>query len=126
VTPFKASLPLALLLPLATPAQTPTDPQQQVLTLVNRFTTAQAANDLPTLRALTADNYIEVSATGDVTSRDKLLNSSEEPALGITISLTDPQIRLFGPATNPDTAIVIAKLTFLLPGPNLTTRPFDM
>ena len=126
------SLPRSLLLaalvalPLAAHAQTPTDPQQQLLTLVSRFTTAQAANDLPTLRALTADDYLEVSATGDVTSRDKLFSPAQEPALGITISLSDPTVRLFGPTTSPDTAIVIEKLAFHLPAPNNATRTIDM
>jgi hypothetical protein len=127
LTPPKAILAL-LLIPVAARSQTPTNTEHQVLALVQRFTNAEIRFDPATLRDVTADDYVEVSAVGEVTARDKWL-SSYNPAGNLAVmslTLSDPQVRLFGPNTAPDTAIVIERLTFLMPAPGNTTRTAEM
>jgi uncharacterized protein (TIGR02246 family) len=124
--PSKAYLLLALLLiPFASArAQTPADAEHQVLTLVQRFTSAVANFDVPALRDSTADDYVEVSPVGDVDPREKMLSfyAPENKMAGVTVTLSEPQVRLFG----DDTAIVIEKLSYVFPGPNSTTRTSEM
>ncbi len=124
--PLKAAFPVALLLITSTSvrAQTPADTEHQVLTLVQRFTGAVASFDVPTLRASTAEDYLEVSPVGDVDPRDKMLGfyAPENKIAGVTVTLSEPQLRLFG----EDTAIVIEKLSYVFPGPNSTTRTSEM
>jgi ketosteroid isomerase-like protein len=94
---------------LVPPAQAATDTAAPVTELVQRFTSAQAAMDAPTLAALTADNYIEVSPVGEVDPREKMLtfyvkdDKRSLPAMKVEDSTT----RVLG-----DTAVVIAKITY--------------
>ena len=78
--------------------------------LVQRFTAAQTAMDVPQLAALTADNYVEISPLGDVDPRDKMLGfykkDDKRPPLP-AVALDEVTTRQFG-----DTAVVTAKLSF--------------
>jgi hypothetical protein len=49
-------------------AQSGNSPSTEVMDLVQRFIQAQKSFDPPTLKKLTADNYIEVSPLGEVES----------------------------------------------------------
>ncbi len=124
--PFRTLFLVALLsLSLASPrAQTPGSIENPILALVQRFTNAQTTFDVPTLRDTTADDYVEVSPVGDVDPRAKMLSfyAPENKIPGVSISLSEPQLRFFG----ADTAIVIEKLTYVLPGHNNTPRTSEM
>jgi hypothetical protein len=76
-TPFATTVRAAILLAgcsmaaqvaLAAPAE------DEVKTLVRRFTAAQSGFDAATLKTLTADNYIEISPLGEVDPREKMLS----------------------------------------------------
>lgn len=76
-TPFATTVRAAILLAgcsiaaqvaLAAPAE------DEVKTLVQRFTAAQSGFDAATLKTLTADNYIEISPLGEVDPREKMLS----------------------------------------------------
>jgi ketosteroid isomerase-like protein len=94
---------------LMSPAQAAPDAAVPVTELVQQFTNAQAAMDAPTLAALTADNYVEVSPLGEVDPRDKMLTfyAKDQKRALPTMKLEDATTRVLG-----DTAIVIAKITY--------------
>ena len=48
--------------------------EQTVGELVQRFSAAQSTFDMATLKAVTADNYIEISPLGEVDPREKMLS----------------------------------------------------
>lgn len=93
-------------MPMAPAADDPTKP---VTDLIQRFTEAQGKMDAPTLKALTAENYIEVSPLGEVDPRDKMLTfyvkDEKRPPTALTLEEVTP--RLIG-----NTAIVIAKVSY--------------
>jgi len=86
------------------------DAARSVNDLVQRFTQAQQKMDVPTLQALTAENYIEVSPLGEVDTRDKMLTfyvkKDDRQVLPAT-TVEDMTTRLFG-----DAAVVIAKVSY--------------
>jgi len=94
----------------ASPLRAAPDAATAVTDLVQRFTAAQTAMDVPTLAALTADNYVEISPLGEVDPRDKMLGfykkDDKRPPLP-TVTLDEITTRQFG-----DTAVVTAKLSF--------------
>jgi hypothetical protein len=96
----------AALLP---PAQAATDAVTPVTELVQRFTNAQAVMDAPTLAALTADNYIEVSPVGEIDPREKLLTFyvKDDKRVLPAMKVEDSTTRLLG-----ETAVVIAKIAY--------------
>ena len=94
---------------LMLPARAAPDAVVSVTKLVRQFTNAQVTVDAPTLAALTADNYVEVSPLGDVDPREKMLTfyvkdekSAPPPAI-----VEDIAIRVLG-----DTAVAIAKISY--------------
>lgn len=89
--------------------QAATDPAAPVTELVRRFTEAQVAMDVPTLKALTEDSYIEVSPAGEVDPRDKMLTFyiKDEKRTLPTMQIEDSATRIVG-----DTAVVIAKISY--------------
>lgn len=101
---------LGLCAALASSAHAAPDAATSVTDLVQRFTQAQSAMDVPTLAALTAENYVEISPLGEVDPRDKMLGfykkDDKRPALP-AVAVDEITTRQFG-----DTAIVTAKLSF--------------
>lgn len=95
---------------LASSVHAAPDAANPVAELVQRFTAAQTAMDVPTLAALTADNYVEISPLGEVDPRDKMLGfykkDDKRPALP-AVTIDEITTRQFG-----DTAVVTAKLSF--------------
>lgn len=106
---------LAAVVPMSLAA----DAADPVTTLVQRFTEAQGKMDASTLKALTAENYIEVSPLGEVDPRDKMLTFyvKDEKRVLPTITVDDMTTRLFG-----STAVVVAKVSYtrMVEGQNRT------
>lgn len=111
---LQACLPLFalfLLLPCSPNAagQSGGDASTEVTGVVQRFIQAQKSYDPPTLKELTADNYVEVSPLGEIDTRDAMLGFYD-PAQKVDVpsaSVSDQSIRIFG-----DTAIDIAAIKY--------------
>ena len=95
------------------------DPEPSLTSLVQRFIRAQHDFDVPTLKSVTAENYVEVSPVGEVDARDKMLSfyapdkKSEAPLL----TVSDLNVRVFG-----DSAVVIGKISYDIPGHPMQVR----
>jgi ketosteroid isomerase-like protein len=87
------------------------DDAAAVTGLTGKFLEAQRSFDLPTLRALTAENYVEISPAGELDDRAKMLGfyapekKTQAPPLAIENELT----RVFG-----DVGIETVKLTYTM------------
>lgn len=91
------------------PSQAGADPAQPVAELVRRFTEAQREMDVATLKALTAEQYIEVSPLGEVDHREKMLTfyAKDGGRPAPTALIEESVTRMLG-----ETAIVIAKVSY--------------
>jgi ketosteroid isomerase-like protein len=89
--------------------QAAVDPAKPVNDLVQRFTEAQQKMDVPALKALTAENYVEVSPLGEVDMREKMLTFyvRDEKQVPPAMTVEDITTRLLG-----DTAVVVAKVSY--------------
>jgi ketosteroid isomerase-like protein len=107
---------------VAQPASSPT-PSQTVATVVQRFTHAQFSFDLPALKELIADDYVEVSPVGDVDPRDKMLGfyAPENRIDGPALTVDDVQVRIYGA-----TAVAIARLSYAMNGSDGKPHPVQM
>ncbi len=82
-----------------------------VISLTGKFLEAQRNFDLPAIRAMTAENYVEVSPAGELDSREKMLGfyapdkKTQAPPMTVENELT----RVFG-----DVAIQTVKLTYTM------------
>jgi ketosteroid isomerase-like protein len=87
------------------------DSAAAVTSVTGKFLEAQRSFDLPTIRALTADNYVEISPAGELDDREKMLGfyapekKTQAPPLTVENELT----RVFG-----DVAIQTVKLTYTM------------
>jgi uncharacterized protein (TIGR02246 family) len=84
-------------------------PPAVVSGLVQRFIQAQKSYDPPTLKELTADNYVEVSPLGEVDTREAMLGFYN-PAQRVDVpsaSVSDQNVRVFG-----DTAVDIVAIKY--------------
>jgi ketosteroid isomerase-like protein len=90
--------------------------------LVQRHAEAQRDFDQATLKAVTAENYVEVSPAGEVDSREKMLSfyAPEQKRASPQLTVTEPMVRLLG-----DTAVVLAKLNYTM-GAEGQARTFAM
>lgn len=107
---FKTFMQGALLLcscALVQPGQAADDAARPVDDLVQRFTAAQSNMDAAALKALTADDYIEISPLGEVDPRDKMLSFYTEKRPSPAATVDDVTTRMLG-----DTAIVIARISY--------------
>lgn len=94
---------------LVSPVQAAEDSAKAVTDLVQRFTQAQSAMDVPTLAALTAENYVEISPLGEVDPREKMLTfyvKDDKRSLPI-MTVDDISTRLLR-----DSAVVIARISY--------------
>ncbi|WP_426103829.1 nuclear transport factor 2 family protein [Massilia sp. TSP1-1-2] len=112
--PFRAvlvSLSLLSLLSMAGGAAARDDAGAAVAALAGKFLEAQRSFDLPAIRALTAENYVEVSPAGELDDREKMLGfyapekKTQAPPLTVDNELT----RVFG-----DVGIQTVKLTYTM------------
>ncbi|MBI3284643.1 MAG: nuclear transport factor 2 family protein [Burkholderiales bacterium] len=110
---------LLVAIPTTSIAAPPADSSGEVLELIRRQVTAQGAFDVESLKAVTADNYIEISPAGEVDPRVKMLGfyAPEHKGPAPTMTVEDPVTRIFG-----DTVIVIAKLAYSMNGPDGNLR----
>lgn len=90
--------------------------------LVNKFTQAQVQKDAPALRALTAEQYVEISPLGEVDPREKMLAFYVKDAGYVppAVALDERTVSLLG-----DTALIVAKLNFTMSHAG-QTRSFAM
>ncbi len=87
------------------------DAAAAVTSVTGKFLEAQRSFDLPTIRALTAENYVEISSAGELDDREKMLGfyapekRTQAPPLTVENELT----RVLG-----DVAIQTVKLTYTM------------
>jgi ketosteroid isomerase-like protein len=87
------------------------DAAAAVTAVTGKFLEAQRSFDLPAIRALTAENYVEISPAGELDDREKMLGfyapdkKTQAPPLAVEHELT----RVFG-----DVAIQTVKLTYTM------------
>ena len=115
---------LAVLLGVSAPASSDAEPPAalagqvreavQVVQVVEAFNRAQNAFDQARLRALTTDDYVEISPIGEVDPRDKMLGFYD-PAKKVAapaMTLSDTTVRMIG----RDVAIAITTISYTIPG----------
>ncbi|MDC8760657.1 nuclear transport factor 2 family protein [Janthinobacterium fluminis] len=119
---FAACLAFSLIGATQPAAAAPGDDGDAVLALVRQHAQAQSGFDQAALRALTADNYIEVSPAGEVDTREKMLAfyAPEQKRPAPAVAVEEPLTRISG-----DTAIVIARLAYTMSAGG-QTRSFAM
>ena len=94
----------------------------ELVALVKRHAEAQATFDQAALKAITADNYAEVSPLGEVDSREKMLSfyAPELKRPAPQLQVDEPQVRVLG-----DSAVIYTRLTFTM-GSGDAARTFAM
>ncbi|MGK5004389.1 nuclear transport factor 2 family protein [Janthinobacterium sp. LB2P70] len=81
----------------------------ELLALVQRHAQAQSSFDQATLKAITAENYVEISPVGEVDGREKMLSfyAPEQKRPSPQVQVDEPVVRIFG-----DTALISARLSY--------------
>lgn len=108
---LRAALVALALLSVAGVAAAQEDSAAAVARLTGKFLEAQRSFDVPAIRALTADDYVEVSPAGELDGRDKMLGfyapekKTQAPPLAVENELT----RVLG-----DVGIQTVKLTYTM------------
>jgi uncharacterized protein (TIGR02246 family) len=94
----------------------------ELVALVTRHAEAQRSFDLATLKAITAENYVEVSPVGEVDSREKMLSfyAPELKRPAPQLQVDEPTVRVLG-----DSAVITTRLTFTMTMDG-TARTFAM
>ena len=90
-----------------------------VTDLVRKFLDAQSRHDVPALRSLTAEQFVEISPLGEVDPREKMLGfyAGEASPTRPAIALDEREVRIVG-----DSAIVTVKLSFNVGGQTRSLR----
>lgn len=80
---------------------------------VDKFLDAQSHYNVAALRAVTADQFVEISPLGDVDPREKMIGfyAKDSPPASPEVTIDERQVRVFG-----DSALVTVKLTFNVNG----------
>lgn len=88
---------------------------QQLFALITQYAQAQTSFDLGSLKAATADTFIEVSPIGEVDPREKVLGfyASSKKSPGPTLKIDYQNTRIYG-----DTVVVLARMTYSMKGPD--------
>lgn len=83
----------------------------QLAALVERYAQAQSAFDQAALKAMTADEYVEISPLGEVDSRDKMLSfyAPEQKRPAPQLQVDETVVRQSG-----DTALISARLSYTI------------
>ena len=83
----------------------------ELLALVQRHAQAQSSFDQAALKAVTAENYVEISPVGEVDGREKMLSfyAPEQKRPSPEVQVDEPAVRLFG-----NTALISARLSYRL------------
>jgi hypothetical protein len=84
---------------------------EELTALVKRHAEAQGGFDQATLKAITADNYVEISPIGEVDPREKMLSfyAPEQKRPGPQIKVDEPLVRVFG-----DSAVIYTRLSYTM------------
>jgi ketosteroid isomerase-like protein len=82
-----------------------------VTSVTGKFLEAQRSFDLPAIRALTADNYTEISPAGELDDREKMLGfyAPDKKTQAPPLTVDHEQTRVFG-----DVAVQTVKLTYTM------------
>lgn len=106
-----AAATLAGALALAGAANAAEDADSGLVALVQRHVQAQNSFDQAALKAMTAENYVEISPVGEVDSREKMLSfyAPEQKRPSPQVKVDEPAVRIFG-----DTALISAQLTYTI------------
>lgn len=83
----------------------------ELVALVQRHAQAQNNFDQATLKAITAENYVEISPVGEVDGREKMLSfyAPGQMRPSPQLQVDEPVVRLLG-----DTALISARLSYRL------------
>ena len=94
----------------------------ELVALVQRHAQAQSSFDQAALKAVTAENYVEISPVGEVDGREKMLSfyAPEQKRPGPQVQVDEPAVRLLG-----DTALISARLSYTM-NQEGTARTFAM
>ena len=81
----------------------------ELVALVQRHAQAQSSFDQAALKAITAENYVEISPVGEVDAREKMLSfyAPEQKRPAPQVQVDEPVVRLLG-----DTALISARLSY--------------
>ena len=81
--------------------------------VVQKFLDAQAHFDVPSLRALTAEQFVEISPLGEVDPREKMIGfyRKDTPPAALIPLIDERQVRVFS-----DSALVTVRITFTING----------
>lgn len=95
---------------------------EELTALVRRHAEAQGSFDLATLKAITAENYVEISPVGEVDPREKMLSfyTPEQKRPSPQLKVDEPLVRVFG-----DSAVIYTRLSYTM-GAGETARTFAM
>ncbi|WP_195763626.1 nuclear transport factor 2 family protein [Duganella guangzhouensis] len=93
-----------------------------LVSLVQRHVEAQRTFDQATLKAITAENYAEISPLGEVDGRDKMLSfyAPDQKRAAPQVQVDEPLVRVQG-----DSAVIYARLTYTM-GTGETARTMAM
>lgn len=96
--------------------------EEELTALVKRHAEAQGSFDQAALKAITAENYVEISPVGEVDPREKMLSfyAPEQKRPGPQIKVDEPLVRVFG-----DSAVIYTRLTYTM-GTDSAARTFAM
>ncbi|WP_432381329.1 nuclear transport factor 2 family protein [Duganella sp. P38] len=88
-----------------------TPDESQLVTLVQRHAQAQSTFDQATLKAVTAEDYVEISPVGEVDSRAKMLSfyTPEQKRPAPQLQVDETVVRRSG-----DTALISARLSYTI------------
>jgi hypothetical protein len=94
----------------------------ELTALVKRHAEAQGSFDVATLKAITAENYVEISPFGEVDPREKMLSfyAPEQKRPSPQLKIDEPLVRVFG-----DSAVIYTRLSYTM-GAGETARTFAM
>lgn len=94
----------------------------ELVALVQRHAQAQNNFDQASLKATTAEDFVEISPIGEVDQREKMLSfyAPEQKRPSPQLRVDEPAVRIFG-----DTALVSARLSYSL-NQDGATRSFAM
>ena len=79
---------------------------EELTALVKRHAEAQGSFDVTTLKAITAENYVEISPVGEVDPREKMLSfyAPEQKRPSPQLKVDEPLVRVFG-----DSAVIYTR-----------------
>jgi ketosteroid isomerase-like protein len=102
---------LGSVMPAAIAAPDTATANAELIGLVQRHVEAQRDFDQTTLRAITAENYVEISPVGEVDNREKMLTfyAPTERRAAPTVRVDEQAVQTFD-----QTAIVLARLTYTM------------